>query len=82
MRHETALCNVLKEAGIRRSVRARIEKIIDADDYIGLTSDDIAGALISWANARADRAHEQGIQFASPPWYDPHQQWLFEGGHQ
>lgn len=45
---QTALRDILTRAGLRRQSAARLEKIIDEDDYLGLTGDDIAVALQAW----------------------------------
>jgi hypothetical protein len=44
----TALRAILCQAGIRPQIASRIEKIIEQDDYVGLTGDDIAAALFKW----------------------------------
>ena len=62
----TALRAILVGAGIRHVIASRIERAIDRDDYIGLTSDDVAGCLIRWCSSEADKAFEAGSLFGTP----------------
>ena len=55
--HFTALVSILREAGLRSRTANRIEALIEGDSYLGLTGDDVAGALLRWCNAEADRIY-------------------------
>jgi hypothetical protein len=67
-RLRTCLKDILVKGGIRPVIAARIERAIDADDYIGLTGDDVASALLRWSHREADEAFSAGALFGG--WED------------
>jgi hypothetical protein len=68
MRHpRSALAAILYEAGINRPEAWRITHAIDNRREGGLHSDDVAGALLRWAETRATmhRVHDLAVAAAA-----------------
>jgi len=60
-----ALRVILNQAGLRHSTAARLVRIIDQDDYLGLSADDFAELLQRWKEHEAERLYR---------WYVDHQE--------
>jgi hypothetical protein len=68
MRSRFALVRLLEECGYRASRAEALVRVLDSADLPGLSSDDVAGALLHWRSRYAREAYAEGALNAWDVW--------------
>lgn len=67
--HE-ALATILIEAGVRRREAFRICRLIEGDDRLAVTSDDVAGCILRWKDRLCNEAADEVWKWTEAPLFE------------